>query len=170
MELIKEHSNIPEWYYVGDWDTTGEILPFDVDPSADGGFGERYNNLRRNKYFYWPSEDKESITYVLEVVRFIHDRKEWMKRGSKQEHVGYMRAHFRTKKDAASYYDRHNSHMRGLNAHNTWQSDCDPNTNLLYIVRVSHNLSCTISPFDPNDEPTFDMRGSGMYSSAPFLK
>ena len=48
------------------------------------------------------------MPFVLEVVRFIRDRDEWMAKGGKEEHVGYMRAHFRKKKDAASYYDRHN--------------------------------------------------------------
>jgi hypothetical protein len=28
-----------------------------------------------------------------------------------------MQAMFRSKEDACSYYDRHNPHMRGLNAH-----------------------------------------------------
>ena len=96
------------------------------------------------------------MPFVLEVVRFIQDRDEWMAKDGKLEHVGYMRAHFRTKKDAASYYHRHNPHMRGLNAHNTWKSDWDPTTSLKYIVRKDHGLNQTIPPFDPPDEPAIE--------------
>ena len=96
------------------------------------------------------------MSYVLEVVRFISDKNEWMEKGCAAEpgeHVGYMRAYFRTKGDAASYYDRHNPHMRGLNAHNTWKSDWDPATHRIYIVRKNHDLIQTIAPFDAEDEP-----------------
>ena len=110
------------------------------------------------------------MPFVLEVVRFIQDRDEWMAKGGKQEHVGYMRAHFRTKKDAASYYDRHNPHMRGLNAHNTWASDWDPNTSLMYIVREDKHLNHTISPFDPEDEPVIERTESGVTESIRWLR
>lgn len=90
--------------------------------------------------------------YVLEVVRFITDVDEWYAKRGKLQHVGYMRAHFRTKRDAASYYDRHHPHMRGLNSHNTWTSDWDPDTELLYIVRRDCSLIATIPPFDRGDE------------------
>ena len=88
------------------------------------------------------------MTFVLEVVRFIQNREEWIAKGGKQEHLGYMQARFKTKNDAASYYDRHNPHMRKLNAHNTWGSDWDPNTSLMYIVRDDHHLIATVAPFD----------------------
>ncbi len=110
------------------------------------------------------------MPFVLEVVRFIDDRDEWMAKGGKQEHVGYMRAHFRTKKDAASYYDRHNPHMRGLNAHNTWNSDWDPTTSLLYIVREDHHLIQTIPPFDPADEPAIKRTESGVGTKGRWLR
>jgi hypothetical protein len=102
------------------------------------------------------------MPFVLEVVRFIQDRDEWMAMGGKMEHVGYMRARFRTQEGAASYYDLHNSHMRGLNAHNTWESDWDPITSLLYIVRRDHSLCQTIPPFDPVDEPVIERTESGV--------
>jgi hypothetical protein len=108
--------------------------------------------------------------FVLEVVRFIRDRDEWMAKGGKMEHIGYMRAHFRTKKDAASYYDRHNPHMRGLNAHNTWASDWDPITHLMYIVRKYHHLNQTIPPFDPSDEPVFERTESGASTTSHWLR
>ena len=79
------------------------------------------------------------------MVRFIQDRDEWMATGRKLEHVGYMRAHFRTKKDAASYYHRHNPRMRGLNAHNTWKSDWDPTT--LKYTRLNLFIPFKINPF-----------------------
>ena len=53
-------------------------------------------------------------TYVLEVVRYIKDYDEADVTGGNLEHMGYMKAKFRTKKDAALYYDRHNPHMRNL--------------------------------------------------------
>ena len=92
-------------------------------------------------------------TYVLEVVRYIKDYDEADAKGGNLEHMGYMKAKFRTKKDAALYYDRHNPHMRNLNAHGTWRSDWDPNTCLMYIVREDHALLDSIQPFDSADEP-----------------
>lgn len=107
------------------------------------------------------------MTYVLEVVRFIADREEWQAKGGKFEHVGYMRAVFRTKEAAASYYDRHNPHRRKLNAHNTWQSDWDPETHLLYIVRENHGLNDTVAPFDAQDEPVVTNEAGGITTSYP---
>jgi hypothetical protein len=92
-------------------------------------------------------------TYVLEVARFITNYDEADARGGQLEHMGYMKAKFRTKKDAASYYDRHNPHMRNLNAHGTWRSDWDPDTRLMYIVREDHDILDSIQPFDSADEP-----------------
>lgn len=65
-------------------------------------------------------------SYVLEVVEFITEpngNQGWLALGGKRRHVGYMRAHFRTREDACSYYDRHNPNMRRLNAHDTYKSD-----------------------------------------------
>ena len=67
--------------------------------------------------------------------------------------LGYMRAKFRSKKNACSYYDRHNPHMRSLNFHNNWMSDSDPETRLKYIVRNDYGLDDNIPPFDLKDEP-----------------
>ena len=44
--------------------------------------------------------------YVLEVLEFITAQ------GGKIKHIGYMKGKFKTKKDAVSYYDKHNPHMR----------------------------------------------------------
>jgi hypothetical protein len=110
------------------------------------------------------------MPFVLEVVRFIQDRDEWMAKEGMHEHVGYMRAHFRTKKDAASYYDRHNPHMRGLNAHNTWASDWDQITSLMYIVRKDYHLNQTIPPFNPADELVIERTESGMCTECPWLR
>ena len=111
-----------------------------------------------------------SPTFVLEVVRFIRDRDEWMAKGHRKEHVGYMRASFRTKNNAASYYDRHNPHMRGLNAHNTWQSDWDPTTCLMYIVREDHDLHQTVPPFDPEDEPVIERTEGAVHITTRWLR
>lgn len=58
--------------------------------------------------------------YVLEVCEFITEKEgdnDWL---SKIKHIGYMKGKFKKKKDAVSYYDRHNPHMRSLNAYNTY--------------------------------------------------
>ena len=91
--------------------------------------------------------------YTLEVVRFNRpDGKAG--EGSpmaKYTHVGYMDAHFRTKKDACSYYARHNPHMRALDAHGGRYSDWDPATELAYIIREEQSVHATVPPFDPAD-------------------
>ena len=89
--------------------------------------------------------------FVLEVVEFNSS--------GKFVHVGYMNAKFKSKKDAVSYYDRHNSHMRSLNAHNTFASDWDPLTRRKYIVRKDHQLAQTVDTFDPADMPTLTESG-----------
>lgn len=101
-------------------------------------------------------------TYVLEVVRFITNKDGpdgWLAKRGKYEHVGYMMAKFRTQNDACSYYDRHNSHMRALNAHGTLKSDWDPNTHLFYIVRCDYGMIDSIPPFDASDMPIQNENG-----------
>ena len=100
--------------------------------------------------------------WVLEVAEFLTESAGYCHGcetiGDKYRHVGYMRAKFKTKKDAYSYYDRHNPHMRPLNAHGTNKSDCDPVTHLFYIVRKDYGCVCTIAPFSKTEEP--DTSGS----------
>mgnify|MGYP000194492654 CR=1 FL=1 len=94
------------------------------------------------------------MPYSLEVLKFLVNKEGeegWMKYAAKLKHMGYMDVCFRTKEEACSYYDRHNPHMRKLNAHGTFKSDWDPNTHLLYIVREYYGIVKTIPPFDPND-------------------
>jgi len=89
--------------------------------------------------------------YVLEVLKFIDERdgeEGWLRLGTKLKHIGYMKGRFRTKKDAVAYYDRHNPHMRSLNAHNNYISDYDPKTFLLYIVRKYYGIYATIESFN----------------------
>ena len=88
--------------------------------------------------------------YVLEVVRFITEKEG---NDTKQQHVGYMKAKFRTKTDACSYYDRHHPHMRSLNVLGTYESDWDPTTKLKYIVRRDYLLRDSIDTFSPADLP-----------------
>ena len=79
-------------------------------------------------------------SYVLEVVKFNSE--------SGNEHMGYMDAKgFRTKTAACDYYNKHNPHMRKLNAYNTYESDWVPITNLSYIVRKDFAINCNIPPF-----------------------
>lgn len=84
----------------------------------------------------------EKEKYVLEVCEFDKENNE-----SSVKHIGYMEGEFKTKKDAISYYDRHNPHMRPLNARNTYCRDWDPNTKLLYIVRDDYLINATIDCF-----------------------
>ena len=93
-------------------------------------------------------------TFVLEVVEFLTEREGdngWLALGSKHNHVGYMCCEFASKKDACSYYDRHNTHMRALNAHGTYCSDWDPVTRLVYIVRQSYGILGTVPAFTENE-------------------
>ena len=92
--------------------------------------------------------------YVLEVCEFITEKDGeygWFAQGGKLKHIGYMKGKFKTKKDAVSYYDRHNPHMRSLNARNNYRSDWDPNTKLLYIVRDDYLINATIDCFYEED-------------------
>jgi len=93
--------------------------------------------------------------YVLEVLEFI-DEKEgdngWLAQNGKIKHIGYMKGKFKTKKDAVSYYNRHNPHMRSLKGDdNIYCSDWDPNTKLLYIIRDDYLINATIDCFSIDD-------------------
>ena len=88
-------------------------------------------------------------TYILEVQRFEFDgltsHPDW---NGKCEHVGYMNKIFATKKQACDYYHAHNPHMRQLNACNTWHSDWDPTTKLMYVVRRHYFEYLKLPPFN----------------------
>lgn len=56
MECFEEHGNVPNWYYVGAWEL-GRLEPYDVDPHADGGYGQRSTNLKSDRFYYWPNTD-----------------------------------------------------------------------------------------------------------------
>ena len=112
-------------------------------------------------------------TWVLEVIEFITEmdgENGWKALGGKYRHVGYMRAKFRTKKDACTYYDRHNPHMRSLNAHGTFKSDWDPKTHRLYIVRKDYHCIDTVPPFSKDEEPTQSEEKFGTSSVYNYLK
>ena len=84
-----------------------------------------------------------SARYVLEVLQYVEADD-----GLPDiEHVGYMEKYFNSKRAAVSYYDRHNPHMRSLNAHNSYCSDWDPKTRLLYAVRRCHRVKATVGGF-----------------------
>jgi hypothetical protein len=77
------------------------------------------------------------MPYVLEVQKFYPNPFFNFSNSSKKftKHIGYIDEIFSTKKEASEYYNRFNPHMRSLNAYNTWRSDWDPDTKLMYIVR-----------------------------------
>lgn len=87
--------------------------------------------------------------YVLEVLEYQN----YEDNIPKLIHLGYMKGKFKTKKDAVSYYDRNNQHMRSLNAHNNYKSDWDPNTRRFYIVRDDYLINATIDCFSIDDNP-----------------
>lgn len=112
-------------------------------------------------------------SYVLEVVEFITEKdgdNGWLKLGGNYKHIGYMNAMFKTKEDAVSYYDKHNPHLRSLNAHNTYISDWDPETKLLYIVREDKDIISTIPPFSKEDLPIIIDDGNSVKYEHKWLK
>lgn len=97
----------------------------------------------------------KTTKYVLEVLEFITEKEGdngWLAQGGKIKHIGYMKRKFKTRKDAVSYYNRHNPPMRSLNGDdNNYCSDWDPNTKLLYIVRDDYLINATIDCFSIDD-------------------
>tara|TARA_X000000950_G_C13905838_1_gene656801 strand:- start:2453 stop:2764 length:312 start_codon:yes stop_codon:yes gene_type:complete len=92
--------------------------------------------------------------YVLEVLEYITEKdqdNDLKEQSRKIKHIGYMKGKFKTKKHAVSYYNRHNPHMRCLNAYNTYKSDWDPKTKLLYIVRDDCLIIPTVDCFNVDD-------------------
>jgi hypothetical protein len=76
------------------------------------------------------------MPYILEVQKFnINGHKAHPEWNGKSEHIGYINKIFKTKQQAMIYYDSFHPHMRSLNAHNTWRSDWDPTSGLMYVVR-----------------------------------
>ncbi len=79
--------------------------------------------------------------YMIEVIKYIGNRDENgnLREGitGVYEHVGYMEKLFATRKGAINYYDKHNPHMRSINAHRVklLKSDWDPETKLAYVIR-----------------------------------
>ena len=61
--------------------------------------------------------------------------------------------------------------MRSLNAHNTWISDWDPDTKLLYVVREHYAEYLKIPPFNINDSPNINIIGeNGFHIKYPKIK
>tara|TARA_B110000211_G_C13875386_1_gene462691 strand:- start:330 stop:632 length:303 start_codon:yes stop_codon:yes gene_type:complete len=79
--------------------------------------------------------DNNMPTWTLEIQRFDATiLAPTSQVGGKFVHIGYVKKQFLNKKAAAEHYNALNPHMRALNAHGTWKSDWDPNTQLRYIV------------------------------------
>lgn len=89
------------------------------------------------------------MPYILEVQQFNPDaHKYYPEWNGTNIHIGYMNKIFKTKKEASNYYNKFNPHMRHLNAHNTWCSDWDPNSCLMYIVREYFYECLKMPPFE----------------------
>jgi hypothetical protein len=91
------------------------------------------------------------MLYILEVQKFNPSghllQSEW---NCKSTHVGYMNIVFKTKNQACEYYDNHNNTMRPLNSYNTYRSDWNRDTHLLYVVREYGDEYLSIPPFEEN--------------------
>jgi len=85
------------------------------------------------------------MPYVLEVQKFHISGTEY---NGKSEHIGYMNKVFLSKQETCDYYNKFNSHMRSLTASESWCSDCDPNTGLIYIVREHFYEYLDLPPFE----------------------
>lgn len=81
-----------------------------------------------------------------------------------------MDAIFRTKENAVSYYNKHNSHLRSLNAYNTYTSEVVPKNKLKYIVRENKDLISTIPPFSEEDLPKIINTGNSISYEYKLLK
>jgi hypothetical protein len=88
---------------------------------------------------------ENDMTFILEVQTRIEME------GYK--HIGYTKALFNFRNEAADYYNTYNPHMRKLNAHRNWVSDWGKNTNLRYIVRPFNQEILDIPPFNIADSP-----------------
>ncbi len=86
--------------------------------------------------------------YVLEAQHHIT--------GVSCTHAGYMNKLFVSKESACTYYDKHNPHMRSLNAHNNWCSAFDPITNLRFIVRKHYGETKTFPIFERHNKDESD--------------
>ena len=102
-----------------------------------------------------------SGVYVLEVVKFItfvDAENSLIANDGEYIRVGYVRENFKSKLEACSYYDRHNPHMRRLNANGTYTSNWDPTTKLVHIVRNAYVL-INVDAFFSQEELTIICEG-----------
>ena len=83
--------------------------------------------------------------YMLEIQRHVQDHG--------FEHVGYTNTIFRSKEDAANYYNVSNPHLGSLNRAEGWRSDCDPTTRLRAVVRNYYGEVRTINTCKLADMP-----------------
>lgn len=93
--------------------------------------------------------------YTLEAQIYTENKWKTNPAIQKFNHLGYMQALFRSRRQACAYYDFWNPHMRPLNEHGTYCSARDPETNIRYVVRKFYRETQTIPPFDLRDKPKF---------------
>jgi len=103
--------------------------------------------------------DEDNETFILEAQLWVEME------GYK--HVGYMKALFNFRNEAADYYNIHNSHMRKLNALHTWRSDWDKNTKLRYVVRSYQGEILDFPPFNISDAPIIREVNGGVITNYP---
>ncbi len=93
--------------------------------------------------------------YCIEVQEYTHDKWKRDARIQKFQHKGYMQCLFKSRRQAAAYYDFWNPHMRPINEHGTWCSARDIETQCRYIIRKFFRETQTIPPFHYKDKPIY---------------
>ena len=97
--------------------------------------------------------------YVFERQRF--DRNGHIAaphRGGKAEHAGYLRAWFPSREKAFAYYHRSFPNARPLSEHGHSSLHAD---GFVYVVRTSDLEYKDVPPFDPADEPKYEVSPNG---------
>lgn len=110
--------------------------------------------------------EKHSNRYMIEVFKYRPPPQA----SFGYEHLGYMRCVFRSKIDAAAYYNMHNAHMLPMTADGNWQSGVDPDTYRMYVIRTYHGgLYLKEPPFCLTDEPRVQRTLQGNVTFFPGL-
>lgn len=113
---------------------------------------------------------------MLEVVRYVSQPNAlkvghhgWLHRGGMIYHEGYMKAKFKTREDAISYYNRHNPTMTPMDLCNTYSSDWDPQTHRKYIIREDYDIEGIIDTMSPQDNPKYSSINNNMSTKYVWL-
>ena len=90
---------------------------------------------------FYPHVNYDKKRYIFEVQKY-HDLG--------NIHIGYMNILFKTKDEAASYYEKYNPQMRKLDRFGNYRSDYNVSTSFQYVVREYDHEKLTLAGFDRN--------------------